>query len=388
MRQSLRVGAVALVLVVAGVLTLPWAWERIFPSPVSEEEAPAAAEDLTATIEAVNQVVGSGLGSLGVVPEHIVSTEEEARDRDGIGWTFTRTTLDLPEGATDAAVRAAFDRWPDGVDAFLTRPDELTYSLRIYASKVPLVRLLMRQPLDPDPAVDPEAPPRLAVVVKGVGLRSAEVERMLELDLPLTLAVLPYRSHSLRYADDAARASMEVMAHLPFDEGPGRARAAGTALPEPPGMALDLPAFRSRLAEDVEAVPFASGVLSCSRSPTARDDARMAALGETLSAGGLYLLDDALYPEGVALQEARRSGVAAMSVTSTLDTAGASAEVERALLRLRNLAVLRGEAVVSVELGPGGAAQLHRFVGDRRREGYQIVFVSELIQGAGSGSGN
>jgi len=90
----------------------------------------------------------------------------------------------------------------------------------------------------------------------------------------------------------------------------------------------------------------------------------------------------------VALQEARRSGVAAMSVTSTLDTAGASAEVERALLRLRNLAVLRGEAVVSVELGPGGAAQLHRFVGDRRREGYQIVFVSELIQGAGSGSGN
>jgi uncharacterized protein len=384
-RQSLRIGAVAIILVVAAALTLPWAWQRVFPSPVTEEELPATAGDLTATIEAVNQVVGIGLGSLGVVPELIVSTEEEARDRDDIGWTFTRTTLDLPEGATDAAVRAAFDRWPNGVDAFLTRPDELTYSLRIYAGKVPIVRLLMRQPLDPEPTVDPDAPPRLAVVVKGVGLRSAEIERMLEQELPLTLAVLPYRSHSLRYADDAARASMEVVAHLPFDETPGRAGDAGTALPDPLRTALDLPAFRTRLTEDVEAVPFASGVLSCSRSATARDDVRMTALAEVLSAGGLYLLDDALYPEGVALQEARRSGVAAMSVTATLGAEAEAAEVDRALLRLRNLAVMRGEAVLSVELGPGGAAWLYRFVGDRRREGYRIAFVSELIRGTGSG---
>jgi len=384
-KQWLRIGAVAALLVGVGAVALPWVWERVFPAPVSVEELPATAEDLTATIEAVNQVVGSGLGSLGVVPEQIVSTEEEARERDGIGWTYSRTTLDLPPGVTDGAVRSAFDRWPDGVDAFLTRPDELTYSLRVYAGKVPLVRLLMRRPLDPNPAVDPEAPPRLAIVVKGVGLRSAEVERVLELDLPLTLAVLPYRSHSLRYADDAARASKEVVAHLPFEGVPGGAATGGTAVPEPLGTALDPGSFRARLTEDIEAVPFVSGVLSSSRSATARDDARMGVLGEVLAGGGLYLLDDALYPEGVAQQEARRAGVAALSVTASVDGGGAQDEVDRALLRLRNLAVMRGEAVLSLELGPGGAARLHRFVGDRRDEGYRIVFLSELVAGAGPG---
>lgn len=379
MRQTLRLGAVAAALIVAGLFAVPWVWRHAFPAPESEEELPATAADLAMTIDAVNLAVAAGLGELGVVPEQIVATDEEPRERDGFGWTFTRSTLDLPEGVSDGAIRAAFARWPEGVEAFLTRPDELTYSLRVYAGKVPVMRLLLRLPLDPDPQVDADAPPRLAVVIKGVGPRSAEVERILELETPLTVAIQPYHSHSLRYANDAARASKEVVAHLDLGRRASAVSGTGTALPVPLGSLSEPDAFRARLAEDIEAVPFSSGVLACSRSAAARDGERMGALADTLASGGLYLLDDTQYPEGVALQEARRASVSARSVTAALAPGLDGEEHGRALLRLRNLAVLRGQALLTAQLGPGDAARLFRFVEDRRKEGYQLVFVSEIV---------
>ncbi len=382
MRQTLRVVAVAVALIAAGALAVPWVWRHVFPAPESVVELPASTGDLTRTIEAVNETVATGLGELGVVPEQIVSSVAEEREREDVGWTYTRSTLDLPGGLTDDAIRAAFDSWPEGVDAFLTRPDELTYSLRVYAGKLPVLRMMLRLPLDPEPWVDPDSPPHLAVVIKGVGQRSAEVERALELDLPLTVAVRPYRSHSLRYATDAARASKEVVAHLTLEAEENGSPAPGMAMPDPLGSALDPDAFRGRLTEDIEAVPFASGVLGCSRAAAARDAERMGILADTLGAGGLYLLDDALYPEGVAGQEARRAGVPAMSVTAALEVDQTDEEADRALLRLRNLAVLRGEAVLSAQLGRGDAARLRSFVRARKREGYRLVFVSEIVDGA------
>ncbi len=379
MKQTLRLATVAILLIAAGVFAVPWVWRHAFPAPESEEELPETAADLATTIDGVNESVATGLGRLGVVPEQIVTTEEESRERDGFGWTYTRSTLDLPEGVTDGAIRAAFAHWPEGVEAFLTRPDELTYSLRVYAGKVPVSRLLIRLPLAPDPQIDPEAPPRLAVVVKGVGPRSAEVERVLELETPLTVAVQPYHSHSLRYADDAARASKEVVAHLDLGVESAAATDPGLSQPDPLGTLTESTAFRERLTEDIEAVPFASGVLASSRSPAARDADRMGSLAGALADGGLYLLDDALYPEGVALQEARRAAVSASSATAALGAGIDGAGAQRDLQRQRNLAVLRGAAQLTVELGPGDAARLFRFVEDRRKEGYQLVFVSEIV---------
>ena len=382
MRQALRVGLLLTCIAAAGAWLVPRAWERAFPTPEAfVEENPATVLDGAAVVR-VNESLADALATLGISAEQIVASEEEPREAEGSSWVFTRTTVDLPVETSEAELRHVFGSMPD-VDTFLTRPDELTWSLRVYAGKRPVHQLVLLQPLDPAPRVDPLSPPRLAVVLEGVGTRSENVQQLLELPYPLTLAILPYRSHTLRYATDAARAAKEVAAHLTFDVPQDDQAPAGLAPPLPLDATMDTATFRERLEEDMAAVPYISGVLLSSRSPTVADHDKMEVVAQLLGDRDLYLLDDLPVHHGVAIPAARRAGVAASTSTALLDGDAPLAEQERALLRTRNLAVSRGSAVLVVRGSDPDAARLETFLSERIEEGYRLSFASELIDTAG-----
>ena len=373
MRHTARLVVLAALLVGIGVVAVPWAWERAFPTDTAPP-AEASSDALnSATIDAVNKQLADVLSSLGATAEALTSSHQEERASDGRAWTFTRTTVDLPRHTPHDELEIAFDQWPAGVEAFLTRSDELTWSVRVYADKYPVHQLVLRQPLDPAPVVDPTAPPRLAVVITGVGVRSADIEQLIELPLPLTLAVLPYRSHSARYATDAARAAKEVAVHLVFDEPFQPDTRVGMAIPPPLSMTLGNVAFGNRLHEDIDAIPYASGALLSSGTATPADYETMEILVRALQQRDRYLLDDQPIDRGVALQVAHRANLPSVSATASADAGPDS------LLRLRNLAVLRGEAVLVVPATEGVGDLLEEFVTERVTEGYQLVFASELV---------
>jgi len=355
-RPFIRTLVVLAALATAAALVLPWAWDRVFPAPASLPEGGTTVQLDGPTLDAVNTALADALAALGVSATHIVHTHEERRQREGVEWTWTRTTVDLPAARAEADLQRALASWPLHTEAFLTAVDELTWSARIYTGSYPVHQLVLRQPLDPDPAFDPASPPRLAVVLMDVGDRSEQVERVLGLQVPLTVAIQPYRSHSLRYATDAARAAMEVAIQL-----------------EPGQMAP------RQLPDDIEAVPYASGVVLASSENPAGEHAVMDQLARLAADRGLFLLDDLPVHRGLALQVAHRHGLPAANCTERLD--GGTAEEHRAYaeLRLRNLAALRGQAIVTVHLGDPGAELLTSFLDERRDEGYRLVFASELL---------
>mgnify|MGYP002725852567 CR=1 FL=1 len=114
-----------------------------------------------------------------------------------------------------------------------------------------------------------------AVVVAGGGRRAGGVGGVSEAPSPLPVAVLPYRSHSLRYATDAARAAKEVAVHLLFDDQSAVPDPVGMAPPSPLDASLAPDAFAARLAEDLDAVPYASGAGLTSDPDTTAADGRM-----------------------------------------------------------------------------------------------------------------
>ncbi len=388
MKHLVRLVVLGALLGAGGVVAVPWAWRTVFPTPADTAVADGDRSTTTGDaprgedLDAVNQTIAGALGLLDVQPGAILRSTDELRRRGGLGWTFTTTVVDLPRWTTDRAVERAFADWPEGADAFLTHPDELTLCVRVYVGKTPVHKVILRQPLDPDPAVDPDRPPRLAVVIDGVGDRSEAVERLLGMDQPLTVGVIPYRSHSLRYATDAARASMEVAAELVSPDLPdpedGPVGAAGIV---PLGLdpTVPLEQVASRIAEDLQAVPYASGAVVDSTSPTVADPERMDRLARDLADRGMFLLDRAEAHEGVAFQMAARHAVAAAVSTAALDCSAEGEVRHRSLLRLRNLATTRGAAVLTVRRAGECVDQLEEFMDDRRREGYQLVFASEVI---------
>ncbi len=379
MKQSLRILVLVGAIVAVGAVVVPWAWHSAFPTPEEAGPTPDVAVD-SAAIGAVNEAIADTLAALGVTAEMVADSTDEPRELEGQAWTFTRTTVDLPRSLYEEELRRSFGAWPAGAEAFLTRLDELTWSLRIYLGKRPIHQLVMRLPLDPDPAVDPAAPPALALVVTGVGPRDASVEQVIEAPYPLTLAVLPYRSHSLRYATDAARAAKEVAVHLLFDGQSAAADPAGMAPPATLDASLDADAFAARLAEDLDAVPYASGAVLTSDSATTADVERMEIAAAGLRRRSLYLLDLLPVHQGAALQVARRHDLQAMSCAAAVDASATPQQRDAALLRARNLAVIRGSAVLVVQAGDRDLDWLAPFIEERVDEGYRLAFASELIR--------
>ncbi len=378
MKTSLRYLLLVGVLAGAAAVVIPWAWRVAFPTPEEvgvEPPRTVSGED----IGEVNEYLADTLAALGVSAEMVVSSEEEARELEGEAWTFTRTTVDLPRPLHEEELRRTFEAWPEGSEAFLTQLDELTWSLRVYLGKRPVQQLVLRLPLDPAPAVNPDEPPGLAVVLVGVGARDEGVEEVLAAPHPLTVAVLPYRSHSLRYATDAARAAKEVAVHLQFDEQTATPQPAGMALPPLLNLAMELVPFATKLGEDLDAVPYASGAVLASDSPTTADFERMEMTAEALDVRGLYLLDLLPVHRGVALQVAQRQGLRAASCAASVGADATPEERELALLRARNLAVLRGSALLVVHPHAEGLAWLRPFIEQRRDEGYRLAFASELF---------
>jgi len=375
MRQTFRLAALAALLLGVGAVVIPWGWERAFPTADAPDASPPAETLDSAAIESVNERLADVLSTLGVTPEAIESSHEEERQTGDHAWTFTRTTVDLPQQTSQDELDIAFARWPSNVEAFVTRADELTWSVRVYSGKYPVHQLVLRQPLDPDPAVDPATPPRLAVVLTGVGARSADVEQLINLPVPLTLALLPYRSHSLRYATDAARAAKEVAVHLVFDEPLTSRALSGMSIPPPLSVTMGQAAFANRLVDDLDAIPHTSGAVLASGTPTPGDYGSMEVLVDALQQRDLYLMDHEPVDRGVALQVAHRASVPASNATTVL---GVDAE---SVLRLRNLAVRRGEAIAVAPVTEGTGDSLAQFVADRLDEGYQLVFASELVAG-------
>jgi len=373
MRQTVRLALLAALLAGFGAVAVPWAWEHVFPTEggPGPEVTPDSLDGWA--IDSVNEQLAEALAALGVAPEAIVDTHEEQRHADDQAWTFTITTVDLPREVPRGELEIAFAHWPRDVEAFVTRADELTWSVRVYAGKRPIHQLVLRQPLDPHPQVDPAAPPRLAVVLTGVGVRSADVERLIALPLPLTFAVLPYHSHSLRYATDAARAAKEVAVHLVFDEPLPIDAPAGMTVPPPLSAGMGQETFASRFQEDIDAIPYASGAVLSSGSPTPGDYESMAVLVDALQQRELYLLDDEPVDRGVALQVAHRSDLAASSATIAMGTD------PRSVLRLRNLAVLRGDAIAAVRVRPGEGEAIEQILTSCMEEGFTLVFASELV---------
>ena len=373
MRHTARLVLLAALLAVGGAIAVPWAWERAFPTgDGSQAERPADALS-SATIDSVNTQLADVLSALGATPDAITDSRQEERESDGRAWTFSQTTVQLPRETPRDELELAFAVWPPGVEAFLTRADELTWSVRVYADKYPIHQLVLRQPLDPDPTVDPATPPRLAVVITGVGVRSADVEQLIDLPLPLTFAVQPYHSHSLRYATDAARGAKEVAVHLVFDEPSQPDALVGMTVPPPLSIRQGIAEFGTRLQEDIDAIPYASGALLSSGTATLADYESMESLVGALRLRDLYLLDAQPVDRGVALQVAHRSSLPATSAT-VADDAGPDS-----LLRLRNLAVLRGEAIFVVPAAEGCGDRIESFLAERIEEGYRLVFTSELV---------
>jgi len=223
--------------------------------------------------------------------------------------------------------------------------------------------------------------PRVAIIIDDFGYnRSATSMGFLELEEPITIAVLPRCPYTESVADAAHIAGKQVIAHIPME--PERYPEAN------PGEGALLERHTAeelrRLTRSVlDEVPHARGANNHMGSRlTTRAPHMRAVMGE-LKSRGLFFVDSVTTPKSVAYSEARRAGIPAgrntLFLDSYLDETG-RLDVPGRLSALEEAARRDGYAIGIGHPKPETLAALREGLPAMRSRGVKIVFVSELVQ--------
>jgi polysaccharide deacetylase 2 family uncharacterized protein YibQ len=188
--------------------------------------------------------------------------------------------------------------------------------------------------------------PRIALIIDDLGQADTNlVSRLCSMNVPLTVAVLPF----LRYSHDSAHIArskgMEIILHMPMEPvgypGPGKNPGPGAVLFEQPESEV-----RKRVAAAMRDIPFAVGLNNHMGSRITPDRIRMAWILQEVKSGGWYFLDSRTEKDTVAMEAARELGIPALERKVFLDDSLEPTEMSRQWEKALTLARQDGQVVV------------------------------------------
>ncbi|RPH56644.1 divergent polysaccharide deacetylase family protein [bacterium] len=219
---------------------------------------------------------------------------------------------------------------------------------------------------------------RVALVIDDLGRSVGDLDRLEELDVPVTYAVLPFEEATPEVVAQLRRRGAEMLLHLPMepkngeDPGPGALRR---------GMSEEELLEKTR--EALDAVPGAVGVNKHMGSGLSTEEGPMSTLMGFLAGRGLFFLDSRTSAESVAYKTAVRLGLPAAERQVFLDGDLNPEAIRTQFLRLLNLARDRGAAIAIGHPYPETLDTLAEEVPKARALGYEFVPVSYLLDRPG-----
>ncbi len=238
------------------------------------------------------------------------------------------------------------------------------------------------EPAAPSPAPPSPASPRLAVVIDDLGDSVTFAKALLDLDFPITLAILPHRPHTTDVDALGARHGAEIILHQPMQpQGyPGVNPGRGALLT---GMAQGR--IRAVLDENLSQVPHASGVNNHMGSRFTEDVAGMTVVLDHLRGKNLFFLDSLTTHKSGVPSAAARTGSDYRRRYVFLDNSRDSRAILRQLKTAESLALKNGQALAIGHPYPETLQALRAWDGSRDKR-LTMVRVRDLApERAGNG---
>ncbi len=212
-----------------------------------------------------------------------------------------------------------------------------------------------------------------AIVIDDFGY--SDGRPFLEMDAPLTFAVLPGLPHSRSIALQAARQGREVLLHLPMEpENGSLAFEENTIKTSMTGREIE-----ARIKEALVDVPGAIGVNNHMGSKATADADTMAAVMRALSKRDFFFLDSLTTSNSTAASAAAGAGVAYLQRDIFLDGSNDSGYITGQLRKVIDLARDKGKAIAIGHDRPNTASALESALSDFAAAGVRIVPLSALL---------
>jgi len=226
---------------------------------------------------------------------------------------------------------------------------------------------------------------RAAIIIDDLGEDLGVARRFWELEVPVTLAILPYQKDSQAIAREAAQHGREVLLHLPLQprEYPAVNPGTGALL-----LSMGREEIQAEIAAQLDALLSCVGVHSHMGSLFTEQEEPMRWVLSVLGERRLFFVDSLTTPDSVARDVAVGMGVSFAQRTHFLDVGKTENSIIRELCRLVDVAAQEGGAIGVAHPSEETLAALPKVVAAFAEKGVRIVPVSEmasLYQGPGAG---
>lgn len=219
----------------------------------------------------------------------------------------------------------------------------------------------------------------MAIVIDDLGNDMDGTQAILELDVPLTVAVMPFLPSTQRDAEAAHAAGHEVILHLPMQPNKGLKKWLG-----PGALTSDLTdeQVRERVEAAIDQVPHAIGVNNHMGSKITADERIMRIVLQVCKERNLFYLDSRTTDKSVVGKIASELGVPYAENSLFLDDEYTAMHVHKQMKKAIALMKSRPTTVIIGHVGMPGkytSKELARSIPTLLQHG-KLVYLSELIR--------
>lgn len=194
----------------------------------------------------------------------------------------------------------------------------------------------------PQPVTPHIAKPRVAIVIDDMGQDMKQLRELLEINAPISFAVLPFLPHSKDIANEARLHNRDILLHLPMEpkdythNDPGK----GALLTDMPETLV-----AEQTKRDIDAVPYAMGINNHMGSLFTEDERLMKVVLKIAKTKNLFFLDSKTTNKSVGYKLAKEMGLKAASRQVFLDNTEDADYIKKQIEELVKIAKKKGSAI-------------------------------------------
>jgi hypothetical protein len=196
-------------------------------------------------------------------------------------------------------------------------------------------------------------------------------------DMPVTVAILPFQEYSREVAELAHRHGKEVIIHMPMEplHKEQVSLETNTLL-----TTMSTPRIIQLLDLAFSEVPYAKGINNHMGSKATGDARMMRIVLRYLKGHGLFFVDSMTAPESVSRTVAESIHEKFTSRDIFIDNESDPAAIRGQMLKVVRLAGQKGVAVAIGHDRPHTIAVLKELIPELQKQGYEFIYISSVVK--------
>jgi polysaccharide deacetylase 2 family uncharacterized protein YibQ len=221
----------------------------------------------------------------------------------------------------------------------------------------------------------PRPKPKLCLIIDDVGYGGRITKKLLKLDYPLTLSVLPHAPYAKKIAKKAYLKGFEILLHLPMEPD-------NSSILEP--FTIKTGMGKRKVSDIISKalliLPWAKGVNNHMGSKVTRDKKMMKIILGSIKEKKLFFIDSRVTPDTVAYDIALEMGVPCGYKTLFLDSNESYEEIKETLEDLMFFSKKNGWAIGIGHVKYNTIKVLKEMLPEIEKSDIELIYASEIVK--------